>query len=237
MPLFKRRHFLQLTGSTLTAIALNQWDIKRQGDKYARVLAQSTPRKLAMLVGINEYPAPVPSLQGCLTDVDLQYELLVHRFGFNPKDIAIVSDNAQTNDLKPTRTNILRVFKEHLIAQAQPGDVVVFHYSGHGALVKDPNPLNTPECKQANNCDFNGTIVPNDPLPSQEKGSEIIVPDIMGRTLFLLMEAIKTENLTVVLDSCHSAASTRGNAIVRSASSRLSRSGGTLVASSEELDY
>ena len=237
MPLFKRRHFLQFTGSTLAAVAFNQLDIMRQGDGYARVLAQSTPRKLAMLVGINAYPDPISDLRGCLTDVELQYELLVHRFGFNPKDIIIVSDNAETNDLKPTRANILRVFKEHLIAQAKPGDVVVFHYSGHGSLVKDPNPLDTPECRKANNCDLNGTIVPNDPLPPQGTGSEIVVPDITGRTLFLLMEAIKTENLTVVLDSCFSGASTRGNALVRSASSRLSRSGKILVASKEELEY
>ncbi|HEY9743388.1 MAG TPA: caspase family protein, partial [Coleofasciculaceae cyanobacterium] len=195
------------------------------------------PRKLAMLVGINEYPDPVTDLQGCLNDVELQHELLMHRFGFNPKDIIIVSDNAATNDLKPTRANILRVFKEHLIAQAKPGDVVVFHYSGHGSLVKDPNPLDTPECRKASNCDLNGTLVPNDPLPPQGTNSEIVVPDITGRTLFLLMDAINTENLTVVLDSCYSGASTRGNAVVRTAASRLSRSGETLVASAEELDY
>ncbi len=237
MSSIKRRHFLQFAGSTLAAIGLSELNFLRQADRYGRVLAQGTPRKLAFLVGINEYPDPISDLQGCLTDVDLQYELLVHRFGFNPNDIVIVSDNAKTNDLKPTRANILRVFKEHLIEQAKPGDVVVFHYSGHGALVKDPNPLDTPECRSAKNCELNGTIVPNDPLPASGKGSEIVVPDIMGRTLFLLMDAIKTENLTVVLDSCFSGASTRGNAVVRSASSRLSRSGGTLVASSEELDY
>ena len=233
----KRRHFLQFTGSTLAAIAFHQFDIMRQGDRYARTLAQGTPRKLAMLVGINEYPAPVPSLQGCLTDVELQYELLVHRFGFDPNDIVIVSDNAKTNDLKPTRANILRVFQDHLIQQAKPGDVVVFHYSGHGSLVKDPNPLNTPECRQAKNCDLNGTIVPNDPLPAPGTGSQFMVPDIMGRSLFLLMKAINTENLTVVLDSCYSGASTRGNAVVRSAVPWLKRSGTTLVASEAELAY
>lgn len=237
MPPINRRHFLQFTGSTLAAIAFNQLDIRRQGDQYARVLAQGTPRKLAMLVGINEYPDPIPDLQGCLNDVELQCELLMHRFGFNEKDIVVVSDNAKTNDLKPTRANILRVFKEHLIEQAKPGDVVVFHYSGHGSLVKDPNPLDTKECRDAKNCDLNGTIVPNDPLPASGKDSEIVVPDIMGRTLFLLMDAIKTENLTVVLDSCFSGAGTRGNAVVRSASARLSRTGGTLVASPEELEY
>ena len=53
MPQFKRRHFLQLTGSTLTSIGLSQMDIMRQGDRYAQALAQDTRRKLALLVGIN----------------------------------------------------------------------------------------------------------------------------------------------------------------------------------------
>jgi hypothetical protein len=180
-------------------------------------------------------------LRGCLNDVELQAELLVHRFGFNKQDnkqdIVVVSDNAETNDLKPTRANILRVFQEHLIEQAKPGDVVVFHYSGHGSLVKDPDPLDTPECRRANNCHLNGTLVPSDPLPAQGRGSEIVVSDIMGRTLFLLMDAIATENLTVILDSCYSGASTRGNAVVRTAPSRLGRNGETLVASAEEIEY
>ncbi|MEM7556641.1 MAG: peptidase C14 [Cyanobacteria bacterium P01_A01_bin.84] len=41
--------------------------------------------------------------------------------------------------------------------------------------------------------------------------------DIMGRTLFLLMSALKTDNVTAVLDSCFSGGGTRGNYLVRSA--------------------
>ena len=51
----KRRQFLQLTGSALATFGLNQLKIQQQGDRYARVLAQDTPRKLALLVGINHY--------------------------------------------------------------------------------------------------------------------------------------------------------------------------------------
>ncbi|MEY3223460.1 MAG: hypothetical protein RLZZ203_2316, partial [Cyanobacteriota bacterium] len=58
------------------------------------------------------------------------------------------------------------------------------------------------------------------------------VSDIMGHTLFLLMSALKTENVTVVLDSCHSGGGTRGNLRVRS------RFGGDkLQPSPVELDY
>lgn len=79
-----RRHFLQFTGSALAGIGINQLLCQRQAQRYAQALAQSTPRKLALLVGINNYIEQ--PLEGCLNDVDLQRNLLIHRFGFNPKD-------------------------------------------------------------------------------------------------------------------------------------------------------
>lgn len=227
MSTLKRRHFLQLAGSTLTTIGLSQLDFLHQAERYGQVLAQGSPgRKLALLVGINAYPDPIRSLSGCLTDIELQRELLVHRFGFNPKDILMVSD---TQPLKPTRQTILDAFEQHLIRQAKPGDVVVFHYSGHGSLVLDPDPL--PGFTQDGK-GVNGTIVPFDRLtqdPSQ-------VQDIMGRSLFLLMAALKTEYVTVVLDSCHSGGGSRGNLEFRAIRSRLDSD--TLAAASPaELEF
>ena len=45
---------------------------------------------------------------------------------------------------------------------------------------------------------------------------EDMVQDIMGHTLFLLMSALQTENVTVVLDSCFSGGGIRGNLTIRS---------------------
>lgn len=230
----KRRHFLQFAASTLGTIALSQWDIMRQGDRMARVLAQPGNRKLALLVGINDYStASINSLGGCLNDVEMQKHLLVHRFGFAPDDVMMVWDNAETADRKPTRANILSAFENHLIAQAQPGDVVLFHYSGHGSLVRDPNPLTLESCDKGV-CEQNGTLVMNEPIAS-ETDREVAVSDIMGKTLFLLMSALKTDNVTVVLDSCHSGAGLRGNATVRAARDRAGLR--SLVPSQAELDY
>jgi hypothetical protein len=212
MPPINRRHFLQFAGSTLASIGLSQLDLLQQGNLYGKVLAQGTPgRKLALLVGINNYPAPVRSLAGCLTDVELQRELLVHRFGFNPSDVLIVSD---ATSLKPDRKTILEAFEKHLIKQAKPGDVVVFHFSGHGSLVLDPNPI--PGFTKDGR-GVNGTMVPLDrttPNPDQ-------VQDIMGRSLFLLMSALPTDLVTVVLDSCHSGGGTRGSLEFRATPSRF----------------
>lgn len=217
----KRRHFLQFAGSTIATLGLSQWDIINKGNHYAQVLAQNTPRKLALLVGINKYPATkrYGNLQGCVTDVNLQQELLVHRFGFNPNDILKLTSD-ETPDKQPTRKNILTAFEEHLIKQAKPGDLVVFHFSGHGSRLPEPDPIQT--CRNDN---FNSALVPAD------EDSNGIAKDIMGRTLFLLMSALKTENVTAVLDSCYSGGGTRGNFIVRSVPSD------GLKVSPEEIAY
>lgn len=219
MSSIKRRHFLQFAGSTLAAMGLSQTDFLSQATRYSQAAAQTPARKLALLIGINDYSGndSAADLRGCLTDVDLQYELLVNRFGFDPGNIVRITDK---QPLKPTRKNILKTFRSHLIDQAEPGDVVVFHYSGHGSYVFDPDPV-------YEGFELNGTIMPSDPVA---EGSDL-VPDIMGRTLFLLMRAIRTDNVTAILDSCHSGGGLRGNSVVRA----VNRSGGRAMPEEFEL--
>ncbi|MDM9580422.1 caspase family protein [Nostoc sp. GT001] len=200
---FKRRQFLQFATSALTTLGLNQLDIKNPSLRYAQAIASSSPRKLALLVGINNYQN-VDNLKGAITDTYLQRELLIHRFGFNPQDILIVSDESE---IKPTRQGILQAFEEHLIKQAKPGDIVVYHFSGHGSQVFDR--------ESALEDKLNSTFVPSDRTTSLADNQKQ-VSDITGKTLFLLMSQIKTENLTVVLDSCYSGGGKRGNLTIRS---------------------
>jgi hypothetical protein len=209
-------NLLQSNTFPLATPGLNQQDFLEQANLYGQLLSQNTSRKLALLIGINNYPPSIRSLNGCLTDLEMQRELLIHRFGFNPQDIREVKDQ------EATRKGILAAFKEHLIQQAKPGDVVVFHFSGHGSRVIDPNPIN--------NRPLNSTLVPYDSATETHN----IVRDIMGRTLFLLMSAIRTENLTVILDCCHAGGGTRGNLVIRSA---RSAGGENFSASPEEFEY
>lgn len=217
---FSRRHFLQGAGSALAAVGINQILFQQQAERYGKVLAQNTPRKLALLVGINQYTSQ--ALEGCLNDIDLQRNLLIHRFGFNPQDIYVVADK------DATRAGILTAFEEILIKQAKPGDVVVYHYSGHGSQIFDPNPIVVEPGKEG----LNGTFVPVDgslPVGYPEVGGA--VPDIMGHTLFLLMSALKTENVTVVLDSCFAGGATRDRRV-------RSRDGGKkILVSNQEKAY
>lgn len=185
MSSIKRRKFLQfMSASALTTLSLGQFKREQTGENYAQVFAQNPPRKLALLVGINTYPDRnrFTALKGCLTDVELQRQLLIHRFGFNPNDILALTE------AQATRQGILASFEEHLIKQAQPGDVVVFHFSGYSFQVTDPD-CDAPDC-------LNSTLVPVDST-LQPDGS---VPDITGHTLWLLLAALNTENVTVVID-------------------------------------
>lgn len=56
-------------------MGFSQLNIQRQGERYGKVLAQSTPRKLALVVGINQYQSQ--PLDGCINDVELQRHLLI----------------------------------------------------------------------------------------------------------------------------------------------------------------
>ncbi len=214
----KRRHFFQAASTTLATLGVSQLQLQYQSLRYAKVLAQPTRRKRALLVGVNQYPDSQRflDLYGCATDAEMQRQLLIHRFGFHPSDIVVVSDDS---DLKPTRDNILTTFEDHLIKPTKPGDVVVFHFSGHGSRVIDPEP--------ADDDDLNSTFVPGD-----IDGDTNTVDDIMGRTLFLLMSALDTDNVTAVLDSCYAGGGTRGSLRIRAAD------GGKIFQPSDrELNY
>jgi hypothetical protein len=230
MTRIKRRQLLSLTGSLLATLGLSQLELKQRAIFYRSVLAENTPRKRALLVGVNNYPdTRWITLEGAVNDVKLQQELLIHRFGFQSDQILLLTDH------EATRENILQAFEEHLIKWAQPGDVVVFHFSGHGSQVFDPDQIF--QDGQVS------TIVPVDsilPPGYPNKGGK--VNDITGHTLWLLMQAINTENVTFILDSCHSGGARKGILTVRSRPgnrelNRTENSNIQLLASPQEQEY
>jgi hypothetical protein len=54
--------------------------------------------KRALLIGINKYKA-VPKLQGSLNDVETMRHVLLTRWGFSDKHIAVVTDEGATRAL------------------------------------------------------------------------------------------------------------------------------------------
>jgi hypothetical protein len=177
-------------------------------DRYQRVLAQPTRRKLALLIGINQYPEQVcdcvpirgSALNGCLTDVELQRELLMHRFGFQASDILTLTDQQATYQA------IQDAFLSHLTEQARPGDVVVFHFSGLGSRILLADAAAAPQ----------NSLVPVDgDLPTAENAT---ISDLMEETLGLMLRSLQTDQLTTVLDTgyTHLGRTMQGNLRIRS---------------------
>ncbi len=174
--------------------------------KYHKALAESTNRKLALLIGINTYTKGL-SLKGCLTDVEIQKDLLVNRFGFHPKNIlTLVNEQA-------TCQNIKNAFIEHLVNQAKAGDVVLVHFSGYGAQVKIPQSrIST----VSNHPILTQGIIPS--IGNQTTKHINLTNSILQETLCLFGKLIDTEKLTMVFDtSYHSTGEiNQGNLRVRS---------------------
>lgn len=212
----KRRTFLQQAGLALAALGASETALSILADKsfavplldrYYQALAQTNGRKLALLVGINQYPRSA-ALGGCVTDVDLQRELLIHRFGFKPGDILSVTDK------EATRQNIETAFLEHLTNQAREGDVVLFHFSGYGSRVKmmDASGIDVPQeensliqnsiPKQSSGTSkIQNSLVPVDGVLSGKETQG--VNDLLEETLILLLRSLATDQVTTVLDTSY----------------------------------
>lgn len=195
----RRRAFLQQTGLALATWGASGSLLWQYRDRYQQVLAAPTGRKLALLVGINQY-AGSDHLTGCVTDVELQRELLLSRFRFQPEDILALTDQ------KATRQAIVTAFTEHLIQQAQPNDVVLFHFSGYGSTLTlaDPSQL------------LQNSLVTADDVVT---GSDMpLVSDLLVETIGLLLRSLPTDKVVAVLDTGYTypGTSLQGNLRVRS---------------------
>ncbi|WAL61864.1 caspase family protein [Thermocoleostomius sinensis] len=203
----KRRAFLRRSGLLMAALGISEAGLSLLAERYQQALAQPTRRKLALLVGINQYPEQVcdcalvrgNALNGCLTDVELQRELLIHRFGFQPSDILVLTDQ------QATRQNIEDAFLFHLTNQAQAGDVVVFHFSGLGSRIHSESPGESQT-----------SLVPIDGwMPTDDDPT---IHDLLEDTLGLLLRSLSTEQVTTILDAGYTdlGRTVQGNLRIRS---------------------
>ncbi|XP_020580406.1 metacaspase-9 [Phalaenopsis equestris] len=141
-------------------------------------------RRLATLVGCN-YASTRNELRGCINDVKAMRDLLVHRLGFNAKDIVILTDEVGAEVL-PTGANIRQALRR-MIDQAESGDILLFHYSGHGTLI--------PPAKQQHGRPRHRdeAIVPSDFNLITDVDFRELVDRLPDRATF-----------TMISDSCHS---------------------------------
>jgi hypothetical protein len=92
--------------------------------------ASAAGKKYGLFVGINKYTGGISALRGCVNDATLMRATLQSKFGFQPADNMLLTDEAATRD------GIINSLKKYQ-ALASKGDIFVFHYSGHGTLFPD----------------------------------------------------------------------------------------------------
>lgn len=102
-----------------------------------------------------------------------------------------------------TRARILLAYNA-LIEETQSGDAVVVYYSGHGGLAVQSPPQSAPDGNDPPAFQF---IVPFDIEESAEGDFRGILNDELSALQALL--TAKTENVTTILDCCHSARMSR----------------------------
>ncbi|KAI0300077.1 peptidase C14, caspase domain-containing protein [Multifurca ochricompacta] len=149
--------------------------------------SRCTGRKKAVCIGIN-YTGQNSQLDGCVNDAKHVYHFLIDRLGFRARDIIRLTDEAHDPRNVPTRANILGALR-WLVRGAHKHDSLFFHYSGHGAQVRDRN--------GDEEDGYDEVIFPVDYL----QAGTIIDDDLHDGLVKPLPPGCR---LTAIFDSCHS---------------------------------
>ena len=146
----------------------------------------------ALLVGIDTYPAPVPSLRGCVNDINVIEQLLRGRLAADQKlDVKVLENHVAT------RQAVIDGFTH--LSQAGPKDVALFYYSGHGSQERTP-----PEFWHLEPDRLDETLVCYDSRLADNF-------DLADKELAKLIASVAARgaHVLVILDSCHSGSGTR----------------------------
>ncbi len=198
----------------------------------------------ALLIGINTYQPPqttakhpdgcsggrcdLPAfgnLDGALNDVLAMRDLLVSpKFGFAVRGVTVLTNPAlpvsqlpfvQLPAAQTTHDGILAAMQKHLVDLPNRGDTVVFYYAGHGSLRLNSKGNKLSLMVNGKQIHADSTLVPADAWTGGY--------DVRDREITRIFNAAldKGVKLTVILDSCHSGAFTRGIPLGPKAKERL----------------
>jgi pimeloyl-ACP methyl ester carboxylesterase len=175
---------------------------------------ESTPKLLALLVGVNTYQGRVNPLNGCVNDINRIHQYLQARTQPSANDkndnsaqakklnyvpmILTAGDADNPQEIKPTRQAVIDGFRKHL-TQAGENDVALFYFSGHGS--QEPTP---PEFRHLEPDGLNETLVCHD---SRSEGGW----DLADKELAVLISEVAKNNphIVLIIDACHSGSITR----------------------------
>src|SRR5271169_3258607 len=149
------------------------------------------PTVYALIVGVDDYPPPLPALRGCVADARAIEALLRDRVPAERLRILTLTDSAAT------RAAVVAAFQAHL-GQAALHDTALFWYAGHGSQQTSVAPI------EIEPTGLDQTLVLID---SRQAGSA----DLADKELGALVAKVSAGGAHVVvgLDCCHSGSGTR----------------------------
>lgn len=168
-------------------------------------LTTSGPARRALIIAISNYaPWTGWSNLNAHKDAALLKEVLQRQL-FKEENMVLLADSQATYRGIISAVNLL-------IAQSYPGDIVFFHFSGHGQQILDDDGDEVDGYDEA--------LIPYDAgmhyRPGIYQGEHHLRDDLIGKMLDSLRQKLgPTGSLMVSLDACHSGTATRGMGIIR----------------------
>ncbi|GJE85475.1 caspase family protein [Phanerochaete sordida] len=157
-----------------------------------------SPKQKALLVGIRYANlSPRWTLESTYTDVHHLREFLISTLKFRREDIVEMTDDLPHDDDRyPNHANLLKQLQA-LAKDADPGDHLVFHFSGHGSQKPDQNKDESDGQDE--------TIWPADVEikdDAHDDADNVILDDTIKAEL---VDKLPDEaHLVIILDCCHS---------------------------------
>jgi metacaspase-1 len=166
----------------------------------------AAPKKRALLVGVSKYERGTPGDEwwdlNTGPDVEAMRQVLTVKFQFKEDEIKVLGTPQET-----TRRSIVAAFRSFLIEPARPGDIIYFHYSGHGGQVPDADGPGNPFVGDELD-GLDESLIPSDYV-SKKDGSNSLRDDEISILLGELKRK-RPASVTLSFDSCFSGTITRG---------------------------
>ncbi|KAK0219794.1 caspase domain-containing protein [Armillaria nabsnona] len=173
----------------------------------ATIFTHNGEKIFALIIGINDYGHDgLYNLKGAVTDAKRFEKFLRAKLKVPDMNISYLHDK------KATRSAIIKAFRslENNKAIVKNDAAIIIYYAGHGSVVEKPKAWEdwfAPDDRIEMLCPADMTLSDSD-LPENRRVEGI--PDRTISRLLLDLSTAKGDNITLILDCCHSAGMNRG---------------------------
>ena len=148
----------------------------------------------ALLIGVGRYAHFDDRLKGVSLDLDMMTEI-AQLLGFQPHTIKILDHEHATT------ANVHHALENWLVKQVGPQDRVLIYFSGHGSQVPDENHDERDR--------FDEVLLLYDTSLTVKGGRQSLDGVLHDDRFHQSLSQIKSRNILIILDACHSGSATR----------------------------